>query len=127
MALTETDLTELRQRMLERSKFLEGEIAGKLGDTAHDFDALGRVGDSGDFAWAEAESGLDLAEALRDIEEWRGLREAMRRMAEGNYGVCVDCGAEIPVERLRSQPLALRCVDCQTRAERMSPQRHSSI
>jgi DnaK suppressor protein len=80
---------------------------------------LGRVGDSGDMAWVEFECGLDLAEAQRDIQEWRGIREAIRRMDTGEYGVCADCGSDIALERLRSQPLALRCVDCEGRRERL--------
>ena len=120
MSLTPVEVAGLRDTMRERSRALEGEIAAKLRDSVEDLEMLGRVGDSGDMAWVESESGLDLAEAQRDIQEWRGIREAMRRMDAGDYGVCADCGADIPVDRLRSQPLALCCVDCQRRRERFS-------
>lgn len=120
MILTEADITRLRAQMLDRSRLLEGEIANKLRESTEDRESLDRVGDQGDFAWVEVESGLDLAEAQRDIEEWRGLRDALRRIEEGRYGVCVDCGSEVPFERLRLQPVALRCVDCQTVSERRS-------
>ncbi len=106
--------------MIARSRLLEGEIAAKLRDSTEDMEMLGRVGDNADLAWVETESGLDLSEAQRDIEEWRGLRDALRRIEQGSYGVCTDCGADVPVERLHSQPLALRCMDCQSHAERRS-------
>lgn len=120
MALTANQIANLRERMIARSRLLEGEIALKLRESTEDAEMLGRVGDSADMAWVETESGLDLTEAQRDIEEWRGLRDALRRLDQGDYGVCVECGSDVPLERLHFQPLASRCVDCQTHAERLS-------
>ena len=120
MALDKQQIADMRARMIARSRLLEGEIAAKLRESTEDADMLGRVGDSADLAWVETESGLDLTEAQRDIEEWRGLRDALRRIEQGSYGICMDCGADVPLERLHSQPLALRCVDCQTHTERVN-------
>ena len=126
MSLDPHQIASLRSRMIDRSRLLEGEIAAKLRESTEDAEMLGRVGDNADLAWVEAESGLDLSEAQRDIEEWRGLRDAMRRIEQGSYGVCMDCGADIPHERLVSQMLALRCVDCQADSEyRGRTSRHS--
>ena len=38
---------------------------------------------------------------------------ALMRIESGTYGVCVDCGREIPDERLLVIPYASRCVSCQ--------------
>jgi DnaK suppressor protein len=38
-------------------------------------------------------------------------------MATGQYGLCVECGEEIPVEWLLAQTTAIRCTACQTKAE----------
>jgi RNA polymerase-binding protein DksA len=46
------------------------------------------------------------------IVELRRVNEALQRMEEGEYGVCVDCGLEIPMERLEAIPYAERCIDC---------------
>ncbi len=122
MNLTEEQIAGLREQMHARSRLLETEIAAKLRESTEDLEEPGRTGDQADIAWAETESGLDLAEAQRDIEEWRGLREALRRMDQGIYGLCVDCGVDVPIERLHSQPLAIRCVNCQTRKEKQAMQ-----
>jgi RNA polymerase-binding protein DksA len=122
MSLTDEQIAGLRDQMRARSRVLEAEIATKLRESTEDFEELGRTGDQADIAWAETESGLDLAEAQRDIEEWRGLRDALRRIDEGRYGVCLDCGTEVPIERLHLQPLAIRCVNCQARREKISQQ-----
>ncbi len=34
---------------------------------------------------------------------------AIGRMDAGRYGKCVDCGQDIPIERLRALPFTLRC------------------
>jgi len=43
---------------------------------------------------------------------------ALARIGAGEYGVCVDCGAEIDPKRLRVLPFALVCTECATRRER---------
>jgi DnaK suppressor protein len=38
--------------------------------------------------------------------------DALRRLDEGSYGVCEQCGAPIPADRLAVRPFARRCVPC---------------
>ena len=40
---------------------------------------------------------------------------ALRRMAEGSYGTCERCTADIPLLRLQILPHARFCVPCQRR------------
>lgn len=42
---------------------------------------------------------------------------ALRRMDTGVFGDCVDCGYEIPIERLEALPFAIRCEEDATRHE----------
>jgi DnaK suppressor protein len=42
---------------------------------------------------------------------------AFQRMDIGEFGVCVDCGTEIPVERLEAVPFAIRCEEDARRRE----------
>jgi len=51
---------------------------------------------------------LDLR-GKRAIEE---IDAALRRIADGVYGVCGECGKNIPVARLRALPAARCCVAC---------------
>lgn len=43
--------------------------------------------------------------------------EALRRIQDGTYGVCLDCGKRIPAARLSVKPEASRCVSCQSEYE----------
>jgi DnaK suppressor protein len=42
---------------------------------------------------------------------------ALRRMDVGVFGECVDCGYEIPLDRLEALPFAIRCEEDATRHE----------
>jgi DnaK suppressor protein len=42
---------------------------------------------------------------------------ALRRMDMGVFGNCVDCGYEIPLERLEALPFAIRCEEDASRHE----------
>ena len=74
---------------------------------------------------------VDLAQALSDRETTdilvhlldqnrEQVERALERVKEGAYGLCEDCGHRIPSERLRYQPAATRCVDCQGRWDRLN-------
>jgi DnaK suppressor protein len=65
----------------------------------------------------EGDRELQLERADHLAEEQRQLGEALLRLRAGDYGSCQDCGAVIPFDRLRAQPMATRCVACQQRSE----------
>jgi len=64
---------------------------------------------SGEWAQIDALRRAAVAERVR-------LDAARDRMAAQTYGVCVSCGREIPLERLRARPEADRCVACASAA-----------
>jgi RNA polymerase-binding transcription factor DksA len=82
------------------------------GDELADYDQ--HPGDEGTETFEQ-----ELDEAKRAIlHDERGIvQQALQRLEEGQYGICVDCGREIPAERLKAQPEAIRCVDDQRRFE----------
>ena len=48
----------------------------------------------------------------------RIIEAALRRIAEGNYGICVACADNIPRKRLEALPWTDCCLRCQEIAER---------
>ncbi len=62
------------------------------------------------------ERDLALRSNARDLLEQ--VNAALRRLDEGTYGICADCGEPIPLERLEALPYATLCVRCQTARER---------
>lgn len=61
----------------------------------------------------------DREEALQEVvaAQRTEVEAALRRIDEGSYGRCVDCGREIPAARLDARPEVQRCVEDQEKAE----------
>ena len=55
---------------------------------------------------------------LVETNELTEVESALRRMASGTFGLCVDCGGAIPIERLMVRPSASRDIACARRLER---------
>lgn len=81
----------------------------------------GEVHSHADDAEAMRLEELRLAEIEIDRRRLREIERALQRVAEGSYGICVDCGEEIPYQRLLVRPTALRCASCQVAAESRAP------
>jgi DnaK suppressor protein len=73
----------------------------------------------------------DLAQALSDRQtsdilvhlldaNRQQVEHALERVREGAYGICEGCARRIPAERLKYQPAATRCVECQSQWDRMN-------
>jgi RNA polymerase-binding transcription factor DksA len=64
----------------------------------------------------------EMDEAKRTIlqDERSMVEQAMQRLEQGEYGICVDCGKEIPAGRLEVHPESIRCVEDQRRFEAMN-------
>ena len=116
MTLTKPQFEELRGAVAKRREALEVEIHGDVARARDESygELAGGVVDTGDEAAADLMSDLDNAETSRDLGELRELEAAQKRLDDGSYGDCVDCGAEIGLARLRAVPHAARCVKCQS-------------
>jgi DnaK suppressor protein len=82
-------------------------------------DAASEARDQQSDDWSKADADRDLAAALEEREsaELVAIDEALKRVADGSFGLCVDCGVNIPNARLHASPTALRCVACQEKLE----------
>lgn len=40
------------------------------------------------------------------------VKKALERIENGEYGICQECGREIPMERLKAIPYTSYCVEC---------------
>ena len=115
MALTPQQTQELQSAIERRRAALVAELREDVERVRkHQFEDLaGPVGDAADESVATLIADLDHADVGRDLSELRGLEAARTRLRDGSYGVCANCGADIGFERLRANPAAVRCVECQ--------------
>ncbi|MFP4080082.1 MAG: TraR/DksA family transcriptional regulator [Ectothiorhodospira sp.] len=57
------------------------------------------------------------ASEARAAQQIRRIQAALRRMDEGGYGECVDCGEPIARGRLEANPAVALCIGCAEKAE----------
>ena len=121
MSLSQTQLSGLVRLLEERYVALLEEVRGELekSENLQYIELLDRVpADIGDQSMADALADLNVAIVDRHIRELRDIEAARARVADRTYGVCVDCGDDIALERLRAWPTAKRCHACQQQRER---------
>lgn len=51
----------------------------------------------------------------RKNQEIRAIKNALNRMHEGNYGICIECEKKIDESRLEIMPTAKFCMECRSR------------
>lgn len=115
--LSPEDLEELRALLLERRAALRAVAA--TGDEAAAAVELDQTR-QGRLSRMDAMQGQAMSvEAKRRREaELAGVEAALRRLDEGEYGYCDECGEPIAIGRLRVDPAAVRCIACAERTER---------
>jgi len=125
MPLTPEQTQELQATIEQRRATLQAEVSRDLGKVRADRreNLAGASADPGDESVASLISDLDQAEVSRDLSELRMLEAARTRFANGSYGACIDCGGDIGFARLRVNPGAERCIQCQTQYEKT----HASV
>ena len=55
---------------------------------------------------------------VQDANRLQLINNALTRIQQGKYGLCLACGKQIPESRLEALPYAFMCIDCQTKAEK---------
>ena len=120
----------IRQRLEQDLRTAVGRLRQVGGATALE-ELLGPTGDH----WAHAdevdeiqanerrEIGFATRELL--VDRINRISAALERLADGEYGTCVECGEPIAPARLRVMPEVQTCVRCQDRLERIG--RHDTL
>jgi DnaK suppressor protein len=121
MSVASEQTDDLRQALIERKEQLAREIeeGAQLRLEEDRFaNIAGEVADPGDASTATEQADLRNAQIERDVLEMRSIDAALERLENGGYGICTRCGGEIAIARLRANPAAERCIDCQAAYEK---------
>lgn len=107
------ELQSFRSLLLKKLRVLEhryglGEIPGLEGGNSDTLDQANGELERDLFFYLHEREGRAIGEIYR----------ALGRIAEGTFGICEDCEERIPQRRLRANPSATLCVECQEMRER---------
>jgi DnaK suppressor protein len=76
--------------------------------------------DGDDAPQRQPEREIDFALTEMESAELGQIARALQRLAGPDFGLCEDCGVQIPFDRLTLEPQAMHCVACETVRERAS-------
>ena len=123
---------ELRQMLEDRRRELMNDVKGKIRDVRTDSSKDREVLDQGESSEVDIQEDIEFALIQMKSETLNKINEALRRLEEGTYGNCFECGDEIAEARLRALPFAVRCKECEEaretaeKRERMMAQKRGS-
>jgi len=108
---------ELKTMLEARRGQLAHEVQVKMRDArteaALERDAI----DQGEVSEVDVQIEIDFALIEMKAQTLNKIEVALRRLWQGTYGDCFECGEEIAEARLFALPFAARCKDCEEAAE----------
>jgi DnaK suppressor protein len=112
--LTTAELMAFRDLLEQQLDELERRAGGTVSDLL--LQSIGAA-DFMDLAAMDADRGWTLRIRDRESKLIRKIRQALRRIQEGTYGECEECGEDIHIARLQARPVTTYCIHCKTKLE----------
>ena len=133
-AMNTSRYDDLRKILEDRRREIMNEVQGRMRDVRAEGTTakLNEVFDAGESSEADIQEDIELALIQMKAETLQRINEALKRLEDGKYGYCYECGDEIAEQRLRALPFAVRCKDCEEarevaeQRERLASQRRGS-
>ena len=110
--MNQTEFDKYKQ-MLEAK---QAELSGGLRN--RDEIVIEKTPDALDEVQLAGERELAIRNLDREANLLRQVRDALRRISDGSYGVCLHCEEEIKPKRLDAVPWTKYCIRCQEAADR---------
>jgi DnaK suppressor protein len=110
---------ELKAILDERRREILEQVQGKMRDARNEGANSPTQGvlDAVETSEADIQDEIEFALIQMKAETLHKIEEALRRLDEGTFGYCFECGEEISERRLRALPFAVRCKDCEEARE----------
>ncbi len=107
-----TQLIAARSELLARMAHERGGVVSRAEVAAEHYDNSFQSR-----AQIRTERQTEFALNEHETAELGDIDAALERIEAGTYGICTDCGVNIPSARLIAYPTAKRCIDCQSLSE----------
>ena len=128
--------SELRRILEERRREIMSAVQEKIRDVRSEGAGTSVQGvlDAAETSGVDIQEDIEFALIQMKAETLNKIEEALKRLEDGSFGYCFECGEEISERRLRALPFAVRCKDCEEaremaeqRERQMSQRRGSSL
>ena len=112
-------LLELRKSLLKKKEDILKEVKEEISKyvSGENKQLVDTALDDGDWAVVDISEDISLLRLSAHRKLMHSIDEAIRKIGEGTYGICEECGEEISGKRLLVLPTATLCIDCQEHKE----------
>ena len=119
--MTRDRYAELTRILEERRREIMDQVQEKIRDVRTESPNSPTQGvlDAAESSEADIQDEIEFALIQMKAETLHKIEEALRRLEEGTFGYCFECGEEISERRLRALPFAVRCKNCEEQRETM--------
>jgi|YNPBryantNP2012_1023418.scaffolds.fasta_scaffold00233_16 DnaK suppressor protein len=127
--LTEDQLAEITNILLERKRAIEEELRRNLSrvlEEGGEDTTVVNVEEGGE-SRVDVGKEMDFQVMSMRTQELRQINEALMRIEMREYGLCEECGSPIRFERLRVMPFAQLCRSCQEELEKEEKERQLAL
>jgi DnaK suppressor protein len=115
-----TKVFNMGKAELERfRKVLENQLQELQSDFGKKYQNMNTTAlpDINDQASAESERNFEIRIKDRERKLIGKVQEALKKVAEGTYGICESCGEAIGTKRLMARPVTNLCITCKAEME----------
>ena len=109
-------LLDERRRVEQAIEYLHQETPGSLEDETEEIFGT-NDNHLGDAASGTLDREIDYTLEENSEQVLAGIDAALKRIEDGTYGICTNCGQSIAAERLEAVPWATLCIDCKRKEE----------
>jgi DnaK suppressor protein len=111
-----------KRKMKSYRNLLEGRLAVLVDTTTDTVESMTSErppnhADPTDRASHETDRSFTLRMRDRDRRLIAKIEDALKRIEEGTFGTCNECGESISEARLKARPVTTLCIDCKEEAE----------
>ncbi|MDY0291181.1 MAG: RNA polymerase-binding protein DksA [Desulfuromonadaceae bacterium] len=109
---TAEEFRQILEEQLDSLLIDAGKTVSEMTDEKENFP------DPTDRASMESDRNFELRIRDRERRLIGKIREALKRIDDGEFGICASCEENISESRLRARPVATLCIDCKEEQER---------
>jgi DnaK suppressor protein len=114
-------LEELKRALIKKREAIVGEAKDEISKyvSGENRQLVDTALDEGDWAVVDISEDLNLMRLGAHRKALHDIDESLRKIKEGTYGICEECGEEISEKRLSVIPTASLCINCQENKEQL--------
>lgn len=111
--MKKSEVAKLKEMLEKQLRELQSDLTRNLAQPM----TTPLLADINDQASFETERSFEIRIKDRERKLVSKVQEALKKIAEGSYGICVSCGEPIGVKRLQARPVTDLCINCKSEME----------